>query len=66
MIRKSCSQLVIFLLSLTQIFAQEKPVTLTFAQQQSIQKVMQAYDSAGSPGAALLVMDKGKIIYQHA
>lgn len=66
MILKSCSQLVMILLSATLLTAQQKPVKLSVAQQQSIQKIMQAYDSAGSPGAALLVMDRGTIIYQHA
>ena len=66
MLRKSCTQIVIILISATLLAAQQKTISLTASQQRAIQKVMQAYDSVGSPGAALLVMDRGKIIYQQA
>lgn len=66
MTKKICLPVVIILLSATFVSAQQKPVKLSPQQQQSIQQVMQAYDSAGSPGAALLVMDRGNIVYQHA
>ena len=66
MTKKICLPVVIILLSATLVAAQQKSIKLSAQQQQSIQQVMQTYDSAGSPGAALLVMDRGNIVYQHA
>jgi len=56
--------LLVLILSVSQLYAQKKPVTLTAEKIQSIHRVMASYDSALSPGATLLVMHRGKIVLQ--
>ncbi|MEI6583575.1 MAG: serine hydrolase domain-containing protein [Chitinophagia bacterium] len=58
------ARLLVFILAGNPLYAQKKPVTLSAEQIQSIHRVMQSYDSALSPGAALLVLDRGKIVLQ--
>ncbi len=56
--------LLVFMLAGSHLNAQKKAVTLSAEQILSINRVMLSYDSALSPGAALLVMDRGKIVLQ--
>ena len=46
------------------LYAQKKSITLSPEKKQSINRAMLSYDSALSPGAALLVLDRGKIVLQ--
>jgi CubicO group peptidase (beta-lactamase class C family) len=56
--------LLVFMLAGSHLNAQKKPISLSAEQILSINRVMLSYDSALSPGAALLVMDRGKIVLQ--
>jgi len=56
--------LLVFMLAGSHLYAQKKAVTLSAEQILSINRIMLSYDSALSPGAALLVMDRGKIVLQ--
>lgn len=58
------TSLLVCILGNAVLYAQKKPITLSPEQVQSIDRIMLSYDSSLSPGAALLVMDRGKIVVQ--